>query len=63
MDKPAETRALALPKITRFERRMLHLGADPSTIYTAEDLETYYAIKREEEKDRVCSSLHDDKTL
>lgn len=53
MDKPTETRALALPKITPFERRSLHMGADPATIYTADDLETYYAIKVQEEKDRA----------
>jgi hypothetical protein len=52
MDKPTETKALALPKITAFERRMLHLGADPATIYSPDDLETYYAIKAQEEKER-----------
>lgn len=56
MDKPTETKALALPKITPFERRALHLGCDPATIYSAEDLETYYAIKAQEEKDREQST-------
>lgn len=45
---PAETKALALPRLDPFSKRLLHLGCDPALIYTVEELEVYKAIQEKE---------------
>lgn len=41
-------RTRLLPSITPFEKRALHLGADPATVYQGEDLKLYQEIKERE---------------
>lgn len=40
-----------LPAISRYDRRLLHMGADPSEVYQGEDLKLYKHIKAQEEND------------